>query len=83
MSALRSRRSWKSLHKADWKAISKIIKIEITGGESRVEEWLDLELHTAIGSDVKIEWVLDSMNVRNSVVVAVQVITLSGVVRLE
>jgi hypothetical protein len=37
------------------KAIAKIVKIKIPGDESRVEEWLGLELHTAIGSDVKIE----------------------------
>jgi hypothetical protein len=35
------------------------------------------------GSDVKIEWVLASMNDGNSAVVAVYVITPSGVVRLE
>ncbi len=83
MSALRSRRSWNSPHKADWKAISKIVKIEIIGGDSRVEECLGLELYTAIGSDVEIEWVLASMNDGNSIVVAIHVMSLNSVVRLE
>jgi hypothetical protein len=41
----------------DGKAIAKIVKVEISGDESRIEEWLGSELRAAIGSDVEVEWV--------------------------
>ena len=57
--------------------------MEITGDESCVEERLGLELHTAIGSDIKTVWALASMNYINSALVAVHLMTPSGVVRLK
>ena len=50
---------WLSLDhpSSDGKAIAKIVKVEISGDESRIEEWLGSELRAAIGSDVEVEWV--------------------------
>jgi hypothetical protein len=50
---------WLSLDhpSTDGKAIAKIVKVEIAGDESRIEEWLGSELRAAIGSDVEVEWV--------------------------
>jgi hypothetical protein len=39
----------------DGKAIAKIVKVEIAGDESRIEELLGSELRAAIGSDVEVE----------------------------
>jgi hypothetical protein len=38
----------------DGKAIAKIVKIEIAEDESRIEEWLGSEFHTAIGQMLKL-----------------------------
>jgi hypothetical protein len=55
---------------------------EIAGDESRIEEWLGSELRAAIGSDVEVEWVAESANDGDSGIVAVHVLTPSGVMRL-
>jgi hypothetical protein len=68
---------------ADGKAIVKIVKIEIAGDESRIEEWLGSELRAAIGSNVEVEWVSTSVNDGDSGIVAAHVMTPSGVVRLD
>ncbi len=67
----------------DGKAIAKIVKIEIAGDELRIEEWIGSELREAIGSDVEVKWVAGSANDGESGIVAVHVITLSGVVNLD
>ncbi len=41
----------------DGKAIAKIVKVEIAGDESRIEDWLGSELRAVVGSDVEVEWV--------------------------
>ena len=48
---------WLSLDhpSTDGKAIAKIVKVEIAGDESRIEEWLGSELRAAIGSNVEVE----------------------------
>ena len=76
---------WLSLDhpSTDGKAIAKIVKVEIAGDESRIEEWLGSELREAIGSDVEVEWVEASVNDGDSGIVAVHVMTPSGVVRLD
>jgi hypothetical protein len=76
---------WLSLDhpSTDGKAIAKIVKVEIAGDESRIEEWLGSELRAAIGSDVEVEWVAESENDGDSGIVAVHVMTPSGVVRLD
>ena len=48
--------------------------------ETRIEEWLGSELRAAIGSDVEVEWVADSASEGESGIVAVHVMTPSGVV---
>ena len=76
---------WLSLDhpSTDGKAIAKIVKVEISGDEPRIEEWLGSELREAIGSDVEVEWVEASVNDGDSGIVAVHVMTPSGVVRLD
>jgi hypothetical protein len=76
---------WLSLDhpSTDGKAIAKIVKVEIAGDESRIEELLGSELRTAIGSDVEVEWASKSANDGDSGIVAVHVMTPSGVVRLD
>ena len=63
--------------------MAKIVKVEIAGDESRIEEWLGSELRAAIGSDVEDEWVSADVNDGDSGIVAVHVMTPSGVVRLD
>ena len=67
----------------DGKAIAKIVKVELAGDESPIEEWLGSELRAAIGSDVEVEWVAASENDGDSGIVAVHVMTPNGVVRLD
>ena len=69
--------------KPDGKAILKIVKIEITGTKSLIEEWFGSELRAAIGLDVEVEWVAESGNDGDSGMVSVHVMTPSGVVRLD
>jgi hypothetical protein len=76
---------WLSLDhpSTDGKAIAKIVKVEIAGDESRIEEWLGSELHAAIGSEVEVEWATASASDGESGIVAVHVMIPSGVVRLD
>jgi hypothetical protein len=76
---------WMSLDhpSTDGKAIAKIVKVEIVGDESRIEEWLGSELCAAIGSDIEVEWVSASANDGDSGIVAVHIMTPSGVVRSD
>jgi hypothetical protein len=47
---------WLSLDhpSTDGKAIAKIVKVEIAGDESCIEEWLGSELRSVIGSDFEV-----------------------------
>jgi hypothetical protein len=76
---------WLSLDhpSTDGKAIAKIVKVEIAGDQSRIEEWLDSGLGAAIGSDLEVEWVSADVNDGDSGIVAVHVMTPGGVVRLD
>jgi hypothetical protein len=76
---------WLSLDhpSTDGKAIVKIVKVEIAGDESRIEEWLGSELRAVIGSDVEVEWDPAAARDVESGIVAVHVMTPSGVVRLD
>jgi hypothetical protein len=67
----------------DEKAIAKIVKVEIAEDDSRIEEWLGSKLRAAIGSDVEVEWVTVEATDGESGIVAVHVMTPSGVVRLD
>lgn len=68
---------WKSLDhpSTDCKAIAKIVKVEIAGDPVRIEEWL--------GSDVEVIWLTPADTEGESGIVAVHLITPSGVVRLD
>ena len=67
----------------DGKAVAKITKIEIAGNESTIAEWLGSEVKTAVGSGIEIEWVSVDTNDGDSGIVAVEVETSSGKVRLD
>ena len=57
------------------KAIEKIVRVEIFGDESYIQEWL--------GSDVEVEWFAATASEGESGIVAVHVMSPSGVVRLD
>jgi hypothetical protein len=67
----------------DGKAIAKIVKLEIAGDESRIEDWLGSEPRAVVGSDVEVERVAAAAREGESGIVAVYVMTPSGVVRLD
>ena len=67
----------------DGKAVAKIVKIEIAGNESTIAEWLGSEVKKAVGSGIEIEWVSVDTNDGDSGIVAVEVETSSGKVRLD
>jgi hypothetical protein len=46
----------------DGKAVAKIVKIEITGDESAISEWLGSEVKAAIGNGVEVEWLKPEEN---------------------
>jgi hypothetical protein len=76
---------WLSLDhpSTDGKAIAKIVKVEIAGDEKTIAEYLGSDLQGAIGSDVEVEWVSADANDGDSGIVAVHVMTPSGVARLD
>ena len=67
----------------DGKAVAKIVKIEIAGDESVISEWLGSEVKVAIGSGIEVEWVSTDTNDGDTGIVAVEVETASGKVRLD
>jgi hypothetical protein len=67
----------------DGKAVAKITKIEIAGNESTIAEWLGLEVKTAVGNGIEVEWVSIEANDGDTGIVAVEVETASGNVRLD
>jgi hypothetical protein len=67
----------------DGKAVAKITKIEIAGDESAISEWLGSEVNTAIGSGIEVEWVSVDTNDGDTGIVAVEVETSSGLVRID
>jgi hypothetical protein len=69
--------------KPDGKAIANLVKVKISGNESRIEEWIGSEFSAVIGSDVEVEWVAAAASEGDSGIVAVHVMTPSGVVRLD
>ena len=68
---------WLSLNHplTNGKAIAKIVRVEIFGDESRIEEWL--------GSDVEVEWFAATASEGELGIVTVHVMSPSGVVRLD
>ena len=67
----------------DGKAVAKIVKIEIAGNESTISEWLGSEVSKAVGSGIEIEWVSLESNEGDTGIVAVEVETNSGKIRLD
>ena len=76
---------WLSLDhpSTDGKAIAKIVKIEIAGDEKTIEEYVGKDLSQAIGSDVEVIWVDPSTNDGENGIVAVHMMTPTGIVRLD
>ena len=69
--------------KPDGKAIANLAKVEISGNESRIEEWVRSEFIAVIGSGIEVELVAAAASEGKSGIVAVHVMTPSGVVRLD
>ena len=67
----------------DGKAVAKIVKIEIAGDETTISEWLGSEVKTAVGNGIEIEWVSIDANDGDSGIVAVEVETGTGRIRLD
>jgi hypothetical protein len=67
----------------DGKAVAKIVKIEIAGDESTISEWLGSEVRKAVGGGIEIDWVSLESNEGDSGIVAVDIETTSGIVRLD
>ena len=76
---------WKSLDhpSTDGKATEKIVQVEIAGDPLRLEEWLGSDLKSALGSDVEVLWLTPADTEGESGIVAVHLMTRSGVVRLD
>lgn len=66
----------------DGKAVAEIIKIEISGDEKTIEEWLGSDLSKAFDG-VEIQWVDPAENDRETGLVAVHLATPNGFVRLD
>ena len=67
----------------DGKAVAKITKIEIAGDESTISEWLGSEVKSAIGSGIEIDWVSADANEGDSGIIAVEIETITGNVRID
>ena len=67
----------------DGKAIVKIVKVEIAGDEKRITDWLGNDLATALGSEVEVMWLSPADTEGESGIVAVHLMTPSGVVRVD
>jgi hypothetical protein len=67
----------------DGKAVAKIVKIEIAGDEKTISEWLGAEVDKAIGSGIAVEWVSTDTNDGDTGIVAVELETGTGKVRLD
>jgi hypothetical protein len=67
----------------DGKAIAKIVKVEIAGDEKRITDWLGNDLATALGSEVEVMWLSPADTEGESGIVAVHLMTPSGVVRVD
>jgi hypothetical protein len=68
---------------ADGKAIAKLAEVEIAGNPVRIEGRLGSVLKSALGNEVEVEWLTPADTEGESEIVAVQLMTPSGVVRLD
>jgi hypothetical protein len=66
----------------DGKAVAKIVKIEIAGNESTITNYLNSDLAHAIG-DIEVVWIVPADNDGQNGIVAVELETPNGIVRLD
>jgi hypothetical protein len=66
----------------DGKAVAEIVKLEIAGDETTIEEWLGSDLSRAFDG-VEIQWLNPSTSDGQTGLVAVHLSTPNGVVRLD
>jgi hypothetical protein len=59
------------------------VKVEIAGDEKRITDWLGNDLATALGSEVEVVWLSPADTEGESGIIAVHLMTPSGVVRVD
>ncbi len=64
-------------------AIPKIVKVEIAGDEKRITGWLANDLVTALGSEVEVMCLIPADTEGESGIVAVHLMSHSGVARVD
>ena len=57
--------------------------VEIAGDESTISEWLGSEVKSAIGSGIEIDWVSADTNNGDNGIVAIEIETSLGRIRLD
>jgi hypothetical protein len=67
----------------DGKAVATIVKIEIAGDEETISNWLGSDTAQALGDNVEVIWISPSENDGENGIVAVHLMTPTGVVRLD
>ena len=67
----------------DGKAVATIVKVEIAGDPVRIKEWLGSDLTKALGSEVEVVWLSPADTEGESGIIAVHLMTPSGVVRVD
>jgi len=67
----------------DGKAVATIVKIEIAGDEETISNWLGSDTAQALGDNVELVWLTPSENDGENGIVAVHLMTPTGVVRLD
>jgi hypothetical protein len=67
----------------DGKAVATIVKIEIAGDEETISNWLGSGTAQALGDNVEVIWISPSENDGENGIVAVHLMTPTGVVRLD
>ena len=67
----------------DGKTVAKIVKIEIAGDETTISDWLGLDVKSAIGSGIEVDWLNQAENEGETGIIAVHLSTPNGIVRLD
>ena len=67
----------------DGKAVATIVKVEIAGDEATITNYLGSDTAKALGDNVEVVWLSPADNDGENGIVAVHLITPSGVVRLD
>ncbi len=76
---------WKSLdhHLTDGRVIARIVRVEISGDEKRITNWLGNDLVAGLGSDVEVMTLSPAGTEGESGIVAVHLMTPSHVFRVD